>query len=69
MKFGRTPGGKYSHGYTCTCKAGEHGRLCRHVKEVRNERCGWSQQHNGGTLVNGKCPKCGGDVEAVMVAV
>jgi hypothetical protein len=49
--------------------AGKHGRLCRHVKQVRHERCGWSQQHNGGAPVNGKCPKCGGDIEAVMVAV
>lgn len=69
VRFGRVHGQKYSHNWTCDCMAGKHGRLCRHVKQVRHERCGWSQQHNGGAPVNGKCPKCGGKIEAVMVSV
>ena len=71
VRFGRVHGQKYSHNYTCDCKAGEHGRLCRHVKQVQRQqlRCGWSQQHNGGAPKDGKCPKCGGKIEAVMVAV
>lgn len=69
--FTRTPQGPYAYGWRCTCKAFQYGKgkPCKHIERVKAERCGWHQEHDGGEPVDGKCPKCGGNVTTVQVGV
>lgn len=71
ISHGLTPWANYQYGMECTCKGFQFRKTCKHVKqaESENECCLWHQQYDGGYLGDGKCPKCGGPVEAVMCAV
>jgi hypothetical protein len=74
------PQDPYAYKYSCDCRSykfdsgtDENGH-CKHIRQVRDERCGWSQQMDGGKpRENGdgerECPQCGGDAHAVRVAV
>ena len=61
----------YDYDYECTCPAFKYKPgYCKHIKAVKDERCGWSRQWDGGNSTDdNKCPKCGGDVEGVLIAV
>lgn len=52
--------------YSCTCKAYQYGggKHCKHIRQVRSQRCGWMQSIDGGELDGGMCPRCGGPVAA-----
>lgn len=65
------PGSKTIYGFTCTCPGFKFGKgaECKHIKEVKHKFCGWHEQHDGGSAVNGKCPNCGGEVVGVRCAV
>jgi len=60
--------GRYGHkegtqfGYSCSCKAFQfRSGLCKHVKAVRDEHCGWHQFMDGGEPTEkGYCPECEG---------
>lgn len=69
VRFECTPHGPYEHDYTCTCKGFKFNRKCKHIEEAKSHHCGWHEQFEGGDLVDGKCPKCGGEVEVVMCGV
>lgn len=58
------------------------GSYCKHVGAVMWRRCGWHEDHGGGldpsplskpereaAEAEGRCPSCGGEAEAVRVAV
>lgn len=67
-------------GYTCTCPSFTHrGGVCKHIKEVVAERCGygedafagspeddWDISNADGSVI---CPKCGGPTFVVEVAI
>ena len=69
LTFGRVHGKRYSHGWTCNCKSFQFRGQCKHEEEAEKQRCSWHQQWDGGKAKNGKCPECGGEVVAVMVAI
>lgn len=71
VEYRRTPQGPYMYGWRCSCKAYQFGggKKCKHIASVRAERCGWNQEHDAGKPVDGKCPKCGGEVTTVQVGV
>ena len=74
---------KYSHrnpdvecDYSCTCPGYEYRgpNYCKHILQVRGERCGWNQWlHGGEPEVDAegvrRCPLCGVEVEAFSVGV
>ncbi len=70
VRYGPSPGGPYSHDYTCTCEAFSFRGTCYHIEEVKGERCGWLQFMDGGDqAINSEtgercCPDCGGPIRA-----
>lgn len=74
--YGQLPrGSQYSHGYSCDCEAFRFGggKPCKHIKAVEHERCAWNADAVCGSSEpyppNGKCPKCGGELSGVRVAI
>lgn len=65
------PSHPYQFRYSCDCKGFQFHGTCKHVKKVEQENpaCLWHQQFDGGDIVNGKCPKCGGEAREVLCAV
>jgi hypothetical protein len=65
------PTAPYEYGFFCTCAAFKFGggKECKHIKAVKDQRCGWHGQFDSGEAKDGKCPKCGGPVVGVMCAV
>lgn len=67
---------------TCTCKAYQFatrgrtnfgGRMvpnpCKHIDAVQKTACQYHSMIDGSPAVEGVCPKCGGSLEHVLVAV
>lgn len=53
----------YLMGYACTCPAYKYKKGdCKHIEQVRNKRCGWSQFLDGGEPLDEDgtklCPNC-----------
>ncbi len=70
VSFEKQYGGDYEYDYECTCPAFKHRPgYCKHILEVKDDRCGWHEQHCAGTAQDSKCPNCGGPVEVVMCGV
>lgn len=59
----------YDHDYSCDCPAGQHGRKCKHIEAAKPKHCQWHGAYDDGEVTDGKCPRCGGPVQAVRVAV
>ena len=59
------------NGYTCTCKGFEYRGQCKHIVQVKGQRCGWNPGADPGLPANkdGTCPECGMPVQAMNVAV
>lgn len=57
--------------FSCNCPAYQYGKgkYCKHIEQVKDQHCGWHQQTDGGELIDGKCPWCGGEVVDIMVGV
>lgn len=56
----------------CTClgfKYSKGKKPCKHIIEARSKKCSWNQYIDGGEPVSGKCPKCGGPIIGIKVAV
>ena len=63
--------------WSCTCssyrfqRGTDHKGHCKHIAQVRGQRCDWSQHHNGDEPVahddagRPVCPRCSGEVEAM----
>jgi hypothetical protein len=70
VTFGPVPFGPTQRDWQCECKGFKFRKSCRHVKEARKLRCGWSQFQDGGDVVRTKkggdpqCPDCRGEVGA-----
>jgi hypothetical protein len=65
------PSADYEYGFSCDCQAFKFGKgkECKHIKLAKEWFCGWHQQHDGGSPINGKCPECNGEITGVMCAV
>ena len=61
--------------WSCTCPSYKFERgldlagYCKHIRAAKPGRCGWMQFSDGQEPVDGKCPKCGGPVEAMTWGV
>jgi len=66
----------------CTCKAYKFSKrtinfggqkvppICKHIRQVQRETCGWHQQYSSETLKkSGTCPRCGASTIFVSVGV
>lgn len=76
VKFGQLPSGaEYSHGFTCDCEAYKfgQGKPCKHILAVKDQKCDWNHEACMGSgedrPANGKCPKCGGEISVIRIAV
>jgi hypothetical protein len=76
VSYGPTPGGPYQYGWSCECKAFQYGggEPCKHIRQVKDERCGWNEEMDPGCSPDGgadgpMCPRCGGPVDYMRVAV
>lgn len=63
------PPARVQFGFTCDCKGYQFRKSCRHIKAAETMRCGWNQFVHGGEPIDGRCPKCGGEVTAENYAV
>ena len=71
------------NGWTCTCPGYQYhgGKVCKHIKKVEKERCGWNWEAYCGTIGEpipdpkkpgkgfGLCPMCNEPVEILKVGV
>lgn len=59
------------YGFTCECKAFEFhpSKECKHIKEVKDLRCGWNAEMAPTFNDHTTCPHCGGPVRPFRVAV
>ena len=73
VHYGPVSGSLYSHGYTCNCPAGAHGKPCHHVNQAKKDRCGWGEEaFAGGNPIpnaNMTCPRCGGATGVIRIGV
>lgn len=74
VTFGFQPTGPVQYDWSCTCKGYKFRHGCRHIEDSKGERCGWNNELDPGLqpdFVNGeaRCPKCGGPITLVQVAV
>lgn len=71
VRFGMVfdPEQTYDYDYECDCLAGKHGKKCRHIALAKPSHCQWHGAYDAGEVVDDKCPKCGGPVRGVSVAV
>lgn len=53
----------------CSCRGYQYRKICKHVQELNQTMCTWSQFMHGGEPVNGRCPGCGGEIEYQKVGV
>jgi hypothetical protein len=66
---------KYEYDYSCNCHAFQFGKgkFCKHIHQVKSERCGWNWEAACGSSAirpaNKKCPKCGGELLVIKVGV
>lgn len=70
VSYGRTTGmHQPRYDYRCTCPSFQFRRQpCKHIAEVRNERCAWNEtMEPGGTEI--ECPQCGGPTVGFRVGV
>lgn len=44
------------------CKGFQYREECKHMDQAMAMLCLWNQHHDGGEVVDEKCPKCGGAV-------
>lgn len=54
----------YQYDWECECQGFQYYGKCKHIEQAKTQRCGWYQFTDGGEPVNGKCPKCQGDIRS-----
>ncbi len=72
-----TPGAMYSVEYQCTCGdqsfVGSESESCEHIQAAARARCGygWEASHGAPADLEGEdeCPKCGGPLSVVTIAI
>ncbi len=75
VEYGTRVAGPYGANWHCECPAFKFGKgkECKHIEAVKEEHCGYGWGAACGSPANdwvdGKCPKCGGKVVPVKVAI
>lgn len=77
VEWAKQPRSAYvEYDWSCTCKGFQFRGRCKHIDQVREERCGWNaeleptaQPDSGGPDNRPICPKCGADVIPIRVGV
>lgn len=68
-----TPNGDVQYGWHCDCKAFEYGggKLCKHILQVKDERCGWNAELDTTAQADASdmCPECGFETSVERVVV
>lgn len=59
---------QYDYDYACTCESFKFRRKCRHIEQVKSERCTWGDALDISEYVE-TCPQCGGPTNVIRVAV
>ena len=72
----QAPNATVQYDWACTCKGFQFRRQCKHIEQVRDERCGWNetleptaQPESGGPDNRPLCPECGAEAIPVQVGV
>lgn len=63
VSYGLSKQGDPAYDYSCTCPGFKFRKSCRHIAEVKSERCGfgWSALAGRPEKMGEKCPVCGAD--------
>jgi len=62
---------RFQFAYECDCISFKvNGKECKHIKAVKDGRCGWNrEQEPQETPPGGCCPRCGDGIEFIKVAI
>lgn len=73
LRWGKDPQGFTQMAWICTCKGYQHRYTCRHQGEAQAKACfAGREAYNGDQGLDRaatECPKCGGPVTSIKVAV
>lgn len=65
------PNAPYQYGFVCNCHAFKFGKgkECKHILSAKKNFCGWHEQFDSGSAVDGKCPRCSAKTVGIRCAV
>lgn len=71
VTFGPENPGDYGANWHCECAGFSYRARCRHVEVAKGQKCdaGWEAYAGGDGIEGDACPKCGGPVEIIKIAV